>query len=274
MKKDTYYFPHDFNARNDLKIQALLHDFKAKGYGLYWVIVEMLHEAPEHKMPLKPYTFIAIAQQGNETPEYVEKFISACLTKYDLFFEVDNCLQSNRVNANILKRAELSSKRSNSGKQGANAKQMLANAKQNEAKERKGKENKGKEINIPFDGFWDLYDKKEDRKKCEQKWLALTDIEREAIMNILPAYVASTPNSQYRKNPLTFFNARSWEDEALQQRAFAPTATLNVLKAVSVNENDQVLYDNGKLMAAPSMDKLEQYRNGRADISILDRKVS
>lgn len=31
-----------------------------------------------------------------------------------------------------------------------------------------------KEINIPFDYFWSMYDKKIDRAKCEKKWQRLT----------------------------------------------------------------------------------------------------
>lgn len=213
MKPDTYYFTHDYNARGDLKTQALLHDFKAKGYGIYWTIIEMLHEEPTHKLPIKPYTYIAIAQQVNETTETVEKIILACIGKYELFFESDGYMQSKRVNNNILRRQEISTKRANAGKQGANAKQMLANAKQNQANKRKGKEIKEKEINIPFETFWDLYDKKTDRGKCEKKWNDLTDELREKIINTLPAYIQATPDVKYRKNPLTYFNCQSWEDE-------------------------------------------------------------
>lgn len=229
------YFPHDFNARNDIKIQALLHDYKARGYGLYWILIEMLHEASEHKIALKTYSYIALSQITNESPDFVEKVISACINKYDLFFEVDGFLQCKRVNINIDRRIELSNKRALAGKEGANAKQMLANAKQNEANKKKGKEIKEKEINIPFDTFWDKYDKKEDRKKCELKWEALTDEEREKIMQVLPDYVRTTPDVRFRKNPLTFFNARSWEDEAMQKRgnvyqmqALAATGTTGV----------------------------------------------
>jgi hypothetical protein len=272
MKNSSFYFPHDFNARNDIKIQALLHDFKSKGYGLYWVIVEMLHEASEHKMPLKPYTFIAIAQQSNETPEAVEKFIYACINKYDLLIDLDGFIQSNRVNTNILRREEISNKRASAGKQGANAKQMLANAQQNQAKERKGKENKGKEINIPFETFWDLYNKKEDRRKSQDKWVALSDNERQEIINSLPAYIAATPDPKYRKNPLTFFNNRSWEDEGFKQRA--STATLSILRAVTVNENDQVVYENGKIYGISQVSDLLAYRNGEVSISVFDRKIS
>ena len=78
--------------------------------------------------------------------------------------------------------------------------------KKNSIKERK-------EINIPFEDFWNLYDKKIGRKKCEAKWTRLAPKEREDCMRYLPAYIDSTPEIQYRKNPETFLNNNSWEDE-------------------------------------------------------------
>lgn len=73
-----------------------------------------------------------------------------------------------------------------------------------------------KDINISFDSFWDLYDKKVNRNKCERKWLSLKDAERELVMEHIPKYVSSTPEKQFRKNPLTYLNNNSWEDEVLK----------------------------------------------------------
>ena len=74
---------------------------------------------------------------------------------------------------------------------------------------------KDKEINIVFDVFWNLYDKKKDRPKCERKWNNLKDRERELIISYIPAYKESTQDKQYRKDPATFLNNRSWENEIL-----------------------------------------------------------
>jgi len=72
---------------------------------------------------------------------------------------------------------------------------------------------KDKEINIPFDQFWSSYDKKIERDKCERKWNALKDEERTLIMAYIPKYKKSQPDKQYRKNPDTFLNNKSWLDE-------------------------------------------------------------
>ena len=72
-----------------------------------------------------------------------------------------------------------------------------------------------KEINVPFENFWNLYDKKEDREKCERKWGALTNKERELCMERLPAYIESTPDKKFRRHPATYLNNKSWENEII-----------------------------------------------------------
>jgi hypothetical protein len=66
-----------------------------------------------------------------------------------------------------------------------------------------------------FDEFWEVYDNKVDRKKCQKKWDQLPAVDKQAIMNVLPAYVRATPEGGYptRKNPLTFLNGECWKDE-------------------------------------------------------------
>lgn len=70
--------------------------------------------------------------------------------------------------------------------------------------------------NIPFDVFWDLYDKKVgDKRKLAKKWAKLTDDERQLAIDTIPAYVRSTPNKRFRKHPQTYLNNKSWNDEII-----------------------------------------------------------
>lgn len=64
-----------------------------------------------------------------------------------------------------------------------------------------------------FEDFWDLYDKKVDRKTCELKWKKLSQVDKEKIMENLPLYIVATPEKQFRKNPETYLFNRSWENE-------------------------------------------------------------
>lgn len=68
-------------------------------------------------------------------------------------------------------------------------------------------------INIPFDAFWNLYDHKHDRKKCEGKWSKLTNEDRTNIMTFVPSYLKVTPNKNFRRHPATFLNNRTWEND-------------------------------------------------------------
>lgn len=71
-----------------------------------------------------------------------------------------------------------------------------------------------KNINIEFDLFWQSYDKKRgDKFKLEKIWNNLTDTDRQNIMTYIPKYKIATPDKKYRKDPQTFFNNKSWNDE-------------------------------------------------------------
>lgn len=66
---------------------------------------------------------------------------------------------------------------------------------------------------ISFDDFWNLYDKKVSRDNSEKKWNRLSDKDRELIMQFIPKYKAHQPDKKFRKDPLTFFNNKTWLDE-------------------------------------------------------------
>lgn len=65
-----------------------------------------------------------------------------------------------------------------------------------------------------FEKFWDMYGKKTDsRKNCYTKWKKLSLKTKELIFERLPAYIQSTPDKQYRKNPSTYLNGECWNNE-------------------------------------------------------------
>jgi len=70
-----------------------------------------------------------------------------------------------------------------------------------------------------FDGgfsiFWELYEKKVGRPKCEKLWSKLTIKEREACIAYIPLYKKAQPEKCYRKNPETFLRNKSWNDELI-----------------------------------------------------------
>lgn len=66
-----------------------------------------------------------------------------------------------------------------------------------------------------FDAFWNLYDKKVGKPKCEKLWARLSPDERKECMEYIPLYKDAQPDKQYRKNPETFLRNKSWHDEII-----------------------------------------------------------
>ena len=143
MSKETFYFSHDYNARNDIKIQALLVDHVAAGYGVYWVIVEILHEEAVRKLNLNNLTYVAIARQASTSVEQVKAIVKCCM-EYGLFTEDDEYFFSKRVLGNINKRLDISEKRAKAGRMSAKKQQVLNKIQQMPTKKRKEKKRKGK----------------------------------------------------------------------------------------------------------------------------------
>lgn len=77
-----------------------------------------------------------------------------------------------------------------------------------------------------FDDFWNTYDLKIDRKKCEAKFKKLSSQEKTAIQETLATYVSLTPAGGFlvRKHPSTYLNNESWNDDlsALQASKSKP----------------------------------------------------
>lgn len=75
---------------------------------------------------------------------------------------------------------------------------------------------------IDFSVFWDLYQKKVDKKTCKIKWDKLPFATRQKIIDYLPAYIKSTPDIKFRKDPKTFLNNESWENQIIESETDKP----------------------------------------------------
>lgn len=146
--KDSLFFRHDYNARNDRKIAALVKKHKSAGYGIFWITCEMMHEEGGH-IEFDDITFGALAKDANEELEFVKQVISDCITEFRLFKREDDIVVSGRVSRNLEWKQTVSNSRSNAGKRGAIAKQMAANAEQLPDNCQQKKERK-KERNIEY----------------------------------------------------------------------------------------------------------------------------
>lgn len=67
-------------------------------------------------------------------------------------------------------------------------------------------------IQKSFDEFWNLYDKKVDKERTFKHWRRMNKKERDKAISFIPTYLATIKDKQFQKYPLTYLNARLWEE--------------------------------------------------------------
>ena len=67
-----------------------------------------------------------------------------------------------------------------------------------------------------FEKFWGLYDKEIAKEKCYSEWKYINTIDKDKILKVLPSYIESTPDIQYRKNPFKYLKEKAWLDVVIQ----------------------------------------------------------
>lgn len=111
-EKESYYFSHDSNARNDVKIIKLRRQLGLEGYGLYWCLIEMLRDTPDYKLPIDAIDDIAFSL--NISKEKVETVIN----NYELFIVDEQQFFSERLIRNMEKYIDTKKRLSEAGKIG------------------------------------------------------------------------------------------------------------------------------------------------------------
>ena len=86
----------------------------------------------------------------------------------------------------------------------------------NTEEKRREEKREDKELIYSFDEFWNLYGKKVDRKKCEEKYYKLSIEQITKIKEVLHLYVQSKPEVKFRKDPIRWLTGENWNDEIKQ----------------------------------------------------------
>ena len=262
--KDTYYFSHDYNPTSDPKIQALIGEHGAVGYGLYWRIVEMLHEEETHKLPCKKYIYLALAKQMSTSVEQVEIIVKCCIELCELLVSDNDFFWSERVMRNINKRTELSNKRSKAGKMSAemrknstSVEQVSTSVQQNPTKERKVKENKVNE-NKENKEIKETISKDIVQKKVDAKASTLT--RRDEFYKSLIPFLSTYGKDMIRD----FFDYWSEQNKSGTQMRFEKQPTWEVAKRLATwNKRDTFKNQNNgntKIQSTSSREAKEQSR--------------
>ena len=146
--KETYYFQHDYNATQDPKLIALLARCGLDGIGMFWIMIEILHQQPNSKISRDSYNdYIDFYGRVDGDNEHLLNKIKQVLIDVGLFVEQDGFVYSNRVLENKRQRQEISEKRSFAGKRSTEIRQNQTSVEQvlNKIQHKKGKERKEKE---------------------------------------------------------------------------------------------------------------------------------
>lgn len=108
MAKDTFYFSHDYSARNDPKLIKVLMKLGQSGKGVYWDLIEMLYEQEGNLLidEIESYAFSIRADDG---------IILRLISEFDLFEKDENYFWS----PSVLRRLEERATRSKVGKDNA-----------------------------------------------------------------------------------------------------------------------------------------------------------
>lgn len=147
----TFYFPHDYNARTDIKIKKLIYDLGYVGYGLFWAIIEDLY----NNTNVLELNYDRISDELKSDQETIKKVIN----DYGLFKIKGKIFYSESVKARLEERELKSSKARDSISyrwHNNNTDVIRHESNRNTIKESKGKENKGnnkKEIDKEKIGF-------------------------------------------------------------------------------------------------------------------------
>jgi len=153
MSRDTYYFPHDFNARNDPKLASAISVYGVEAYAWFFMIIEILREQTGYKLAINKYTWNTLAMQLHSDAEKIKNFVSDCCNEFvddnGSLLVMDN---KNLWSVSLLRRMEavdvIRKKRSEAAQarwlkaeSRSNANEVQVQCKSNAIKEKKIKEN-------------------------------------------------------------------------------------------------------------------------------------
>ncbi len=216
------YFLHDSNSFNDEKITRLFMEYGYEGLGLFYTLLEKLAQQE------KPINSDVLKHQLK-----VGKRLEKCWC----FMEEIGIISSNNgetFNEQLLNfsnkykiKKEKNAKRISEWRENQAIENNVTCYKsvRNTTKVNRSKVNinKGIEINkeeisidsiLSFDDFWILYDKKVgDKNKLSKKYDLISESDRKLILEHIPKYKLSQPDKKFRKDPQTYLNNKSWNDE-------------------------------------------------------------
>ena len=258
-KNNVEYFPHSVN--HGKKMFCIRSKYKNDGYAVWFMLIEQLGKADNHYLDLKDDVQMIYLSSELMVDETVLLDIINMLVKLNVFDSElwnkerilynqefvesiadaykkrnNKCIDRNSLILLLISKGRYKPSKSIPKLDNSDLKYAETH------KEKKRKENKRKEeqkndfefIKYKFEIFWNLYDKKNGKKKCLDKFSRIKKNDIDKIMENVQKYVRATPNVKYRKDPLTYLNGEHWNDEIETEKQL-----FNVSNQIS--KSDQVI---------------------------------
>ena len=214
LKKETFYFSHDYTARSDEKIKNLIYDFGYEGYGIYWSLIEELYQ---NANALRTnYKRIAFDMRVDENT------IQSIIENFDLFIVENEYFGS----LSVQRRLDMRNDKSNKARESAqkrwtkDANALPTQSECNAIKESKVNENK---ININvFDELYNLYNKKVNRTASLKAFNKIKITEYDAIRKHIPNFVKTFKDKQFQPYFSTYLHNERWHDEIETKKPITP----------------------------------------------------
>jgi hypothetical protein len=150
--KEAYYFPHFCNARHDRKIKRLTKELGLEGYGIFFMLLEVLREQTDLKYPMADIDLLADEMRTSEQK------IRVAICNYGLFdietFEEKEKFFSPKLLVYLQPYFKMREQRISAGKKSGESRKMKAlqqnnlNDRLTEVEEPLNKESKVKESKV------------------------------------------------------------------------------------------------------------------------------
>jgi hypothetical protein len=223
--KDAFYFPHYSNARNDRKLKRVIKSLGVEGYGIYFMLLEVLRDQTEFRYPMADIDLLADEFGTSEAK------VAAVIRNFDLF-NIDD--EQSFFSINLIKYLEpmfkMRDQRSIAGKASGEARRakllgankevqeatfeemndrsttvqrMMNENEQSKEEESKVKESKGNKITYTeeFESVWEAYKRKGSKAPSFNEWKKMSYEDKELAKKHIIAYVESKKdNLKYMKD--------------------------------------------------------------------------
>lgn len=214
--KNTYYFSHDANAHEDPKIVALMVKYTAKGYGWWWIMIEVMFQQKGYCLDTNDATTIPMLSRFffDTTVDEVEDFIDYCV-EIRLIINDEGVLTSPSLLERVKRLDEIRAKRVHAANVRWGNTKKEESAVEEESDEKSEDKPKGKKLLTDDDRFAEFKKELLEHKRIKVVPPDIIEREREKCINYL----------SYKKRVYKDYNAffKNWLLKWVEDNDFKPS---------------------------------------------------